>query len=277
MIIPLASNGVSWWSSNDCGAHFSAETQITPNMTAGHSVPNIRTSLLPTSAMDGAGNIYVVWQTRSFRVGSVASTPNDIAMSVMPAPTAANPNPAFGPPVRIPIEADNTINNTDDHFIPGISADPNTSGAAAHLGLYFYNFHYNNTVGTCNYVDPAAPANACTLRVGFVSSTDGGATWTAPTYMADMPMPSLVRSSQGLMVGDYSSADVIPNGPHQGNSISAFAVGLADKTRTSRCTCGHRACRSPAGSHRRRTRRPQRSRRPRRSCRRRCRCPPRVP
>jgi hypothetical protein len=45
-------------------------------------------------------------------VGSVASTPNDIAMSVMPAPTAANPNPAFGPPVRIPIEADNTINNT---------------------------------------------------------------------------------------------------------------------------------------------------------------------
>src|SRR5262249_2692689 len=83
---------------------FRAATQIPPNMRAGHSGPKMRPSLLPTSAMDGAGNIYVVWQTRSFRVGSVASTPNDIAMSIMPAPTAANPNPSFGPPFRIPIE-----------------------------------------------------------------------------------------------------------------------------------------------------------------------------
>ena len=58
----------------------------------------------------------------------------------MPAPTAANPNPAFGFPVRIPIENDNTNANTVDHFIPGISADQNTSGATAHLGLYFYSF-----------------------------------------------------------------------------------------------------------------------------------------
>ena len=142
---------------------------------------NIRTSLLPTSAMDGAGNIYLVWQTRSFRVGSVASTPNDIAMSVMPAPTAANPNPAFGAPQRIPIEADNTNANTNDHFIPGISADPNTSGRRPRTsGLYYYNF----PVAACAYVDPANPANQCDLRVGFVSSTNGGATWSAPTYLA---------------------------------------------------------------------------------------------
>ena len=125
LVIPVqSSGGVSWWTSNDCGAHFSAETLIMPNMTSGHSVSFIRTSLLPTSTMDAAGNIYVVWQTRAFRVGSVASTPNDIAMSVMPAPTAANPNPSFGAPVRIPIEADNTTANTNDHFIPGIAAGP---------------------------------------------------------------------------------------------------------------------------------------------------------
>ena len=228
LVIPLATNGVSWWTSNDCGAHFSAETQITPNMTAGHSVPQIRTSLLPTSAIDGAGNIYVVWQTRSFRTGSVSSTPNDIAMSVMPAPTAANPNPSFGAPVRIPIEADNTNANTNDHFIPGISADPSTSGSSAHLGLYFYNF----PVAACAFSDPANPGNQCDLRVGYVSSTDGGATWSSPTYLAHMSLNSLVRSSQGLMVGDYSSADVIPAGPNKGNSISAFAVGLPLQTLT---------------------------------------------
>ncbi|MGZ4256601.1 MAG: sialidase family protein [Gaiellaceae bacterium] len=222
VVTPLATNGVSWWSSNDCGAHFSAETQITPNMTATHTVPQMRTSLLPTSAMDGAGNIYVVWQTRSFRVGSTASTPNDIAMSVMPAPTAANPNPAFGAPVRIPIDLPNDNTNTRDHFIPGISADPNTSGSTAHLGLYFYSF----PVANCAYADPANLSNQCDLQVGYVSSTDGGATWSSPTYLAHMTLNSLVRSSQGLMVGDYSSADVIPAGKNKGKSISGFAVGL---------------------------------------------------
>jgi hypothetical protein len=227
VVIPVQSNGVSWWSSNDCGQHYSAETQILPNMTATHSVAQgIRTSLLPTSAMDGAGNIYVVWQTRSFRVGSVSSTPNDIAMAVMPAPTASNPNPAFGAPFRIPIEADNTNANTNDHFIPGISADPNTSGSSAHLGLYYYNY----PVAACAYSDPANPANQCDMRVGYVSSADGGMSWSSPTYLAHMTLSSLVRSSQGLMVGDYSSADVIPSGPFKGNSISAFAVGLESKT-----------------------------------------------
>ena len=145
----------------------------------------------------------------------------------MPAPTAANPNPAFGPPVRIPIEADNTTANTDDHFIPGISADPNTSGATAHLGLYFYNFP---VAAACNYVDPANPANQCDLRVGFVSSTDGGATWSAPTYLAHMALPNLVRSSQGLMVGDYSTADVIPTGPNAGQ----LDLGLRGRARRTR-------------------------------------------
>ena len=227
VVVPVQVNGVSWWSSSDCGAHWSAVTQILPNMTATHSVAQgIRTSLLPTSSMDGAGNIYLVWQTRSFRVGSTSSTPNDIAMAVMPAPTAANPNPGFNAPQRIPIEADNTTANTNDHFIPGISADPNTSGATAHLGLYYYNY----PVAACAYADPQNPANQCDLRVGFVSSTDGGATWSDPIQLAHMAIADVVRSSQGPMVGDYSQATVIPNGPWAGNSISAFAIGMSDKT-----------------------------------------------
>jgi hypothetical protein len=195
-------------------------------MTATHSVPQMRTSLLPTSAIDGAGNIYVVWQTRSFRVGSVSSTPNDIAMSMMPAPTASNPNPSFGAPVRIPIEADNTNANTVDHFIPGISADPHTAGSSAHLGLYYYSF----PVASCAFSDPGNPANQCDLRVGFVSSIDGGTTWSPPTYIAHMSLNELARTSQGLMVGDYSTAAVIPAGHFAGHSISAFSVGLENQT-----------------------------------------------
>jgi hypothetical protein len=48
--------------------------------------------------------------------------------------------------------------------------------------------------------------------------------------MASMGLPDLVRSSQGLMVGGYSTADVVPAGPNAGNAISAFAIGLTDKT-----------------------------------------------
>ncbi len=226
VVVPVQINGVSWFSSSDCGASWSARTQVLPSMTATHSVVQIRTSLLPSSAMDGSGAIYLVWQTRSFRVGSVSSTPNDIAMTMMPAPTDAQPNPPFAAPARIPIEADNTTANTNDHFIPGIAADPNTSGATAHLGLYYYSY----PVAACLYLDPQNPADQCNLRVGYVSSTDGGATWSDPTYLASMGLPDLVRSSQGLMVGDYSTADVIPAGPNAGNAISAFAVGVTDTT-----------------------------------------------
>jgi len=302
VVVPIALNGMSWYTSTNCGATWSAPTQITPNMTATHLVAGgLRTSLLPGSAMDGGGAIYAVWQTRSFRsqntnlaasavagatcvglvsisglaagqtlridpngahpevvtivtVGStacngasgatvtpalayahaagalvtknnvasnLASDPNDIALSVMPAPTDANPNPSFGGPVRIPIEADSGgSSNTNDHFIPGIGADPSTSGSTAHLGLFYYSYR----VAACQAYNFD---NLCTPRVGYVSSRDGGATWTRPTTLASMTLAEIARTSQGPMVGDYSTADVIPAGPCRGRAIEAFAVGLA--------------------------------------------------
>jgi hypothetical protein len=226
-----------WFTSSDCGASWSATQTILPNMTAEHTVAGgFRTSLLPASAMDGAGAIYAVWQTRSFRTqntnlaasASAAATcvrlvnisglaagqtvridPNGahpevvtIAMSVMPAPTNGNPAPSFGPPARIPIEGDSGgQSNPNDHFVPGIGADPNTSGSWRTSGSF--------------------------ARVGYVSSPDSGAHWTAPTYLASMTLAEIARSSQGPMVGDYATADVISAGPCRGRAIESFAVGLA--------------------------------------------------
>jgi hypothetical protein len=42
-----------------------------------------------------------------------------------------------------------------------------------------------------------------------------------------MTLAQIARSSQGPMVGDYSTADVIPAGPCGGKAIASFAVGLA--------------------------------------------------
>jgi hypothetical protein len=90
-------------------------------------------------------------------------------------------------------------------------------------------------VAACVYANPVAYAPAgsqpqCNLQVGYVSSTDGGTTWTAPQYLANMTLADVVRTSQGPMVGDYSNAAVIPAGPYAGNSISTFAIGLLPRS-----------------------------------------------
>jgi hypothetical protein len=84
-------------------------------------------------------------------------------------------------------------------------------------------------------------------RVGYVSSPDGGAHWTSPTQLASMTIAEIARSSQGPMVGDYATADVISAGPCRGRAIESFAVGLAPESddnalseRTYAPTCGLR-------------------------------------
>ncbi|SEC40668.1 hypothetical protein SAMN05216489_00653 [Streptomyces sp. 3213] len=71
---------------------------------------------------------------------------------------------------RVPIDA---TTSTVDHFIPGLAVDPATSGTTAHLALAYY-YH---PVANCT-------ATTCQLDVGYVSSTNGGSTWTAPTQLA---------------------------------------------------------------------------------------------
>ena len=46
----------------------------------------------------------------------------------------------------------------------------------------------------------------CQLTVGFVSSTDGGATWTQPRRVAGpVSLTWIASTNQGVMVGDYMS------------------------------------------------------------------------
>jgi hypothetical protein len=224
VVVPFAGGGgVSYITSSDCGTNWSAHTQILPNMVQTHTVAGgLRTSLLPMDSMDGSGQIYLVWQTRSFRVGSVPTTPNDIAMSVMPAPTTTDVDPGFGAPTRIPIEQDNTTANPVDHFIPGIAADPATSGTTARLGLYYY-FYPN---AACVFANPGG--NQCDLNAGYVSSADGGQTWSSPRKLANMTLADVARTSQGPMVGDYSQATVVNDGKNPPKALSAFAVGLTE-------------------------------------------------
>jgi hypothetical protein len=127
--------------------------------------------------------VYVVWQDCRFRSGCSS---NDIVMST------SLDGRNWTPVSRIPIDP---TNSTVDHFIPGIAADPATSGATAHLALTYYFYPVSNCT-----------SQTCRLSVGFVSSFDGGQTWTAGQGLAGgMRTGWLPSTSLGQMVGDYIS------------------------------------------------------------------------
>jgi hypothetical protein len=94
---------------------------------------------------------------------------------------------------RIPIDA---VTSTVDHFIPGLGVDRTTSGSTARLGLTYY-----------FYPDTNCTASTCQLSVGFVSSRNGGSTWSAPITLAGpMALNGLATvGTSGKMVGDYIS------------------------------------------------------------------------
>jgi hypothetical protein len=144
---------------------------------------NLRTSPLPSAEVDAEGKVYVVWQDCRFRSGC---TSNDIVMST------STDGMAWTLPVRIPIDA---TSSGADHFIPGIAVDRSTSGNTARLALAYY-----------YYPVAACTASTCDLTVGFVSSTDGGATWTQPRKVAGpFRLAWIAQTDQGPMVGDYIS------------------------------------------------------------------------
>ena len=147
----------------------------------------LRAPPLPSAEIDAAGRVHLVWQDCRFRPSCSA---NDIVMS-----TSAD-GVSWSGVRRIPIDA---TTSGIDHFIPGIGVDRTTSGTTARLGL---TYHY--------YPSANCTASTCQVAVGYLSSTNGGSTWSAPTQVAaPMPLAWLPRTSQGRMFGDYISTSIV--------------------------------------------------------------------
>jgi hypothetical protein len=108
--------------------------------------------------------------------------------------------------------------------------DKGTSGSTAHLGLTYYYY----PVANCT-------AANCQLSVGFVSSANGGNTWSGPTALAGpMTLSWLPDTSQGRMVGDYTS------GSFAGGSVhGAFAVAAAPTGSVVDCFNASPSCNQP--------------------------------
>ncbi|MFL5749245.1 MAG: sialidase family protein [Chloroflexota bacterium] len=158
----------------------------------------LRTSPLPSAEIDADGTVYVAWEDCRFEPKCSA---NDIVFS------SSSDGVTWSPVSRIPIDP---VGSGVDHFIPGLAVDPAPS-RAGHLALTYY-----------YYPDAACTPATCDLDVGFVSSPDGGAHWSAPTQLAGpMKLADIAATSQGPMVGDYISTSFNASG----TAATVFAIG----------------------------------------------------
>jgi len=185
VIVPIESvTGANMLSFSSTNGGASWNPSVVISSITDHTVAaTLRTSALPSAQVDAAGTVYVVWQDCRFRSGC---TSNDIVLS-----TSTDGN-SWLAPTRIPIDS---TTSTVDHFIGSLGIDPATSGGSAHLGLTYYYY----PVANCT-------TSTCQLIASFVSSSDGGITWSAPSALAGPMLPTwLPNTFAGLMVGDYVS------------------------------------------------------------------------
>ena len=200
VIVPFSTNGSSIESFMSTNGGASWSSAVTVATVTAHAVNGgLRDGEgLPSAEIDASGKVYVAWQDCRFRSGCPG---NDIVMS-----TSTN-GTSWSAVTRIPIDS---VTSGADHFIPGLGVDHATSGSTAKLGLYYY-----------FYPNANCTASTCQMSVGFISSADGGSTWsTAQTVAGPMTMAQIANTSQGTMVGDYMSCSVV-----NGKSVALFAVG----------------------------------------------------
>jgi hypothetical protein len=185
VVVPIVSpdaTAIFSFASGDGGATWGNPTQIS-QITNRSVVGGLRTPPIPSAEIDAAGTIYVVWQDCRFRP---PCTSNDIVMST----SSQGGYPTWSPVNRVPIDPPSS---GVDHFIPGLAVEPASAGATASLALAYYYY-------------PDANCTTCQLDVGFISSGDGGATWSPSSQIAGpMSLNWLPITTGGLMVGDYIS------------------------------------------------------------------------
>jgi hypothetical protein len=212
---------VGAFNSTNGGVSWSAITTIA---TISHHTEagSLRSGALPTAEVDSAGTVYVVWSDCRFERSCRA---NDLVISHSTNSTGTT----WSAISRIPADA---VGSGVDHFIPGLAVNKSTAGATAQLGVTYY------------YYPKSACSSSCVLDVGFISSTNGGSTWSAATQLAGpFNVTWVANTSQGRMVGDYISTSY-------GSDNLAHGVFMTATTPTSGTTCGAVAnnCNEPADS-----------------------------
>jgi hypothetical protein len=193
VVVPLDSANeaqLGYTISTNGGVKFGQAFVIT-NITAAADPGNIRSGPLPSAEISGDGKIFVVWEDCRFRTNCAR---NDLVY------TTSTNGSTWSAVQRIPTDPGG-VAGTQNSMIPGVAVDRTTSGASIKVGVgYYYYPNSNCTEATCQ------------LDVGYISSSNGGSTWTAQTQLrGPMTIDWLPNTTQGRMVGDYMSTSFDAN------------------------------------------------------------------
>ncbi|HLI62387.1 MAG TPA: sialidase family protein, partial [Terriglobales bacterium] len=201
VVVPFAdfNGGMSAFMSTNGGQSWTAAISIA-SAPSHYEAGGLRSPGLPSSAIDGAGTVYLSWPDCSFESGCNA---NDIVYS------STTDGTHWTAKVRIPIDP---IGSGVDHFINGMGIDIRTSGSSAHMAMTYYYYPVSNC------------GNNCQLYAGLTLSSDGGQTWTRGFQLSASMQPTwLPNTFSGYMVADYV-ATVIPDG---GRAFPFYAWAFA--------------------------------------------------
>jgi BNR repeat-like domain len=200
--------------STDGGASWSDSTSVA-NVTDHPVAGEMRSYPMPSAEVAGDGRVYVAWHDCRFRSGC---TSNDIVYS------SSLDGLNWSTVTRVPIDA---TTSGVDHFLPGIAVDKATSGSTTRLAVGYYYFPVSNCT-----------TSTCELTFGFVSSLDGGATWTTGRRIGGpMRVTWIADTSQGRMVGDYVSTSFTGDGKaHPVFSLAKQTVGSVFSQRMASAT-----------------------------------------
>jgi BNR repeat-like domain len=182
-----ATRGMRAFVSNDGGQTWGASVLI--SLIAAHRVAGgaVRTSPLPTAEIDARGRIFVVWQDCRFEA---ACAFNDMVLST------TDDGTTWSAVRRIPA---NLVGSDVDHFIPGVGVDRLSFGDDARLALTYYTFP-----------DAGCTVATCQLEVAFVTSRNGGDSWSRPQVLTGpMSLSWVPLTNQGFMVADYISTSFV--------------------------------------------------------------------
>ncbi len=174
--------------SQDGGVSFSPAIAIAPS--SFDPSRTLRSAPLPSAEIGADGTIALVWPDCSPRP---LCSGNDLLL------TTTRDGVTWTPPARIPLGPGN-------HVIAGLAADASRPGRLALA-------YYTQSLRTLR------------LDVGFVSSRDGGRTWTRPTRLSPESMPvTRIAQAGGAMVGDYISTSFA-----DGRAVSVFALAQSPR------------------------------------------------
>jgi hypothetical protein len=181
VVVPLYDDEISSVRSTDGGASFSAAVRVASS--SFDASPGLRAAPLPSAEVGADGTVALVWPD-CVRRG--CSGENDLLFS------KSSDGINWTPPAVIPLGSGN-------HVLPGLAADPTRPGR---LALAYYTEAGRR------------------LNVGFVSSRDGGTTWTRPLRLSPEGMPfNRIAQSGGAMVGDYISTSFA-----NGRAVAVFTL-----------------------------------------------------